>query len=122
MLDVAWILAQILIGLWMADFTTGFVHWIVDNYGNPDWPIVGPHHIVHSHNHHDAPLELFDLPPLAKHGGICLVVGSVALVLTLIGAMTVYFAAACVFGALTNIIHCWSHVSEEENGPVITAC
>ena len=122
MLDITLIVFQILLGLWLADFATGFVHWIVDNYGNPEWPVIGPHHIAHSHNHHDAPLELFALPVLPKHGGIVSVVALVGLALWASGAMTVYFAAACVFGALTNIIHGWSHVSAEENGPLITAC
>jgi ubiquitin-conjugating enzyme E2 variant len=121
MLDVLLIAGQILLGLWVADLGPGLFHWLVDNYCDPDWPILGPFHIRNSHRHHTAPMELFQLPPLLKHGGIVAVVSLVALGLTLAGWMNPMLASACMFGALTNLIHGWSHTPAEQNGPVITA-
>ncbi|MEQ3649262.1 fatty acid desaturase CarF family protein [Hyphomonas sp.] len=122
MQDVLLGIGSVLLGLWIADLGTGFFHWLVDNYCDPDWPILGPLHIRNSHRHHVAPLELFHLPPLLKHGGIWLVVGLAAAALTLAGWMNLTLASACLFGGLTNTIHGWSHSSAEENGPVITLC
>lgn len=110
---------MILAGLWLADFATGFVHWLVDTYGDPSWPVLGAHHIVYSHDHHDRPMELFTISPIARHGGIFVFVSLTGAGLALIGWLNALTISALIFGALTNTIHGWSHKSAKANGPVI---
>ena len=119
--DILFLCLQVLIGLWLADFGTGFVHWLADNYGNPKWPVLGPRHIVYSHNHHHDPHELARLSWHARHGGIWTVVALTTLALWFIGWLGPVTLSALLFGALTNMMHRWSHQSPRQNGPIITA-
>lgn len=39
----------------VAELLTGIIHWLEDRYGNPDWPIIGPHVIAPNVYHHKSP-------------------------------------------------------------------
>ncbi|MFM2391328.1 MAG: hypothetical protein RLZZ437_2883 [Pseudomonadota bacterium] len=111
--------ASILIGLWLADFATGCFHWLVDNYGHPDWPIIGPHYIKPSHLHHDEDMFVFELSNLVTHLYIWTAVIIVGLLFWLAGLMSLTIIFACIFGFLTNVIHRWSHTRPERNLKII---
>lgn len=119
-MDILMFLMSILCGLWLADFGSGFVHWVVDKYASPTLPIVGPRHVVFSHAHHFRPMELFELAPHERHGGIVLAVAMTGGALALVGWLNTVTVSALVFGALTNVIHGWSHRTAQENGPLLT--
>ena len=111
----------IVIGLWLADFATGCFHWIVDNYGHPDWPIIGPHYIKPSHLHHDEDMFEFELSNIVTHLYIWTAVVFVGLFFWSIGMMNFTILMACVFGFLTNVIHRWAHTPAEDNTAVVRA-
>jgi hypothetical protein len=120
-IDASLLLLQIVCGLFLADFASGFMHWAVDVYGNPRWRVIGPRHIAHSHNHHTDALELLRLPFAARHGGIMVFSALIAALIAALGWFHPVLISALVFGALTNIIHGWSHQSAERNGMFISA-
>ena len=104
-----------MIGLWLADFATGLFHWLVDIYGNPNWPFIGPAYIEPSHLHHDEDIYVFELSTIVTHLYIWTAVVIVGLFFWSIGMMNLVIASACGFGFLTNIIHRWSHTRPEDN-------
>ncbi len=112
---------MILLGLWLADFGSGCVHWLVDTYCSPYWPIIGPGYVVFSHGHHHKPLELFEISIWHRHGYIVMFASIVAGVLYLLGWINPLTISALFFGAFANVIHGWSHHDAVRNGPVITA-
>ena len=71
-IDIIQVSLSAVIGLWLADFATGCFHWVVDNYFNPKWPIVGPHYIEPAHLHHDEAMYEFELSTWITHLYICL--------------------------------------------------
>ena len=119
--EVIWYCSSILVGLWLADFASGCFHWIVDNYGHPEWPIIGPHYIKPSHLHHDEDMFSFELSNIVTHLYIWTAVIFVGLVFWAVGLMTLTIASACIFGFLTNVIHRWSHTRPEENVTIVKA-
>ena len=119
--DAFYVLFSILIGLWLADFATGCFHWVVDNYGNPNWPVIGPNYIEPSHLHHDEDMFVFELSNIVTHLYIWSAVILVGLFFWAVGLMTLPVAAACFFGFLTNVIHRWSHTRPEDNTAVVRA-
>ncbi len=117
--DALWICFSVLVGLWLADFATGCFHWLVDNYGHPEWPIIGPHYIKPSHMHHEEDMYMFELSTIVTHLYIWTAVVIVGIVFWSIGLMNLAVASACVFGFLTNVIHRWSHTRTEENVAIV---
>lgn len=112
----------IFIGLILADLTTAFVHWSVDNYASRDWPFIGPHYVAYAHDHHDDPMELLRLSFIKCHWFILSFAVAMAVFLAAIDGLNTLTISALAFGACTNLIHGWSHRSAEENGPLITFC
>ena len=119
--ELIYICGSVLVGLWLADFATGCFHWVVDNYCNPEWPVIGPSYISPSHLHHDEGMYEFELSTIVAHLYICNTVVVVGLIFWLMGLMTLVIASACVFGFLTNVIHRWSHTRPEDNTIIVKA-
>lgn len=117
--EIFLIILYCLIGLWSADFATGLFHWLVDNYGHPKWPIIGPHYIEPSHLHHDEDMFEFELSNVVTHLYIWTAVVIVGFTFWLSGLMTIPIAFACIFGFLTNVIHRWSHTRADENVAIV---
>ena len=118
-IDIIQISLSAVIGLWLADFATGCFHWVVDNYFDPKWPIVGPHYIEPAHLHHDEAMYEFELSTWITHLYIWMAVICVGLFFWAVGLMSLVIISACFFGFLTNIIHGWSHKRPEDNVPIV---
>lgn len=114
-----WIFGSVVLGLWLADFATGCFHWLVDNYCDPAWPIIGPHYILPSHLHHDEEMFEFELSSVGANLHIWTSVVIVGLTFWFLGLMNLTIMAACIFGFLTNVIHRWSHTRAKDNTAIV---
>lgn len=93
---------------WLAaDFLSGLVHWLEDRYGDPAWPVLGPHVIEPNIRHHTDQLA-FTLVGYWQRNWTSIVPASIA--------AAVAYACGHVFAALVlamlsqaNEIHAWAH-------------
>ena len=107
-------------GLLFADFVSGFVHWAADNWGDPEWPIVGTGFIRPFRHHHDDPLALTRHGFVELNGNNCIVALSVVgPSLSMVAEPTEASFLGTVFGLsvaiwvlLTNQVHAWAHLPE----------
>lgn len=56
------ILSMVMASYLVADFISGFVHWLADRYGSPGTPVLGPSFITPFRNHH------IDKKGITRHG------------------------------------------------------
>ena len=116
--------AEIIVGfatcILVADFASGFFHWLEDAYGREDFPITGRlvtmPNILHHHNpRHFTRNSWFqsswDLTCLS----VLIVLGAL-----LLGHLTWHVWLFAVLGANANQIHKWTHRTPQENGPLIS--
>lgn len=107
-----------LAGLLAADLVSGIVHWAADNWGNVDWPVVGPGFIQPFRNHHVDPQDIARHDFVELNGNNCIVSLPVfglacwasSAMAPASGLFTSVFAlslALWVFG--TNQFHAWAH-------------
>lgn len=118
------VLAGLFVGLVWADIGSGFIHWLADNWGHPDMPIIGQAIIRSFRHHHVAPkdmtthdfIELNGIPSL--FGQIPMAVGfactELSPTMAVFGGVVGFTAGACVM--LTNQTHKWAH---EDHPPAI---
>ena len=99
----------------IADFLSGLVHFLCDNLGSPDTPIVGQKFIKSFRDHHDDPMEMANgdfVSVNADNFSVCLpVLIPCAIWLDvrehfLIGA---FLAALMALVTITNEAHKWAH-------------
>ncbi|CAO2205999.1 unnamed protein product [Urochloa humidicola] len=113
-------------GYSLADLTTGIYHWLIDNYGGADTPILGPQ-IAAFHDHHLRPSAITRLEPC---NNLHVVAGAVAVALPAAGAAALpesspaahAFAgafAACVM--LSVQFHAWAHETPARLPPGVAA-
>lgn len=99
----------ILLGLLLADFASGLIHWIIDRYCEPDMPVAGKHFVGLIHEHHRMPLAMFRLGIIRRNAGFVILVGSLFLIFLAFGWINPVTGSAFFFGALANQVHCWAH-------------
>jgi len=117
--DAGWLIAGALIAsLLFADFASGFFHWLADNWGSPEWPIIGPG-LIRPFRHHHLDAEAMTRHDFVEINGTnCLIsIPAFVAVHFLLTGPTVgsdlfwgvfWFGSACwVFG--TNQFHAWAH-------------
>ena len=63
----------ILGGALFSDFASGLVHWAADNWGSPEWPLVGSSFIRPFRNHHFDPMALTRHDFIELNGNNCIV-------------------------------------------------
>ncbi len=108
-------------GLLFSDFVSGFVHWLADNWGNPEWPILGTGFIRPFREHHTDPKEMTRHDFVELNGNNCLIsIPTFFLALyqpfDTAPESAVFYAvfwmstALWVFG--TNQFHAWAHVDQ----------
>lgn len=107
-------------GLLFADFISGFVHWAADNWGDPDWPIVGTGFIRPFRYHHEDPLALTRHGFVELNGNNCIVallvvgpslsMGAEPTAASFLG--TVFWLSVAFWVLLTNQVHAWAHLPE----------
>lgn len=108
------------LGGWLlSDALSGGIHYLADNFGDPDFPILGPALIAPFREHHEQPLAIVshDLPE--RSGTLCfsafLLAGWVGPFLAGrvgdpigVGLSALALSTACWI-ALTGEIHAWAH-------------
>ena len=114
-----WIL-RIAVVVFLADLTVGFVHWLEDNYGQEQWPLVGASVIAPNLLHHAKPRAFlknnwwqsadYQMIAATIFAGVAAYVGFLNWELIL-------FLFLAVNG---NEVHKWAHRSRKENGQIIT--
>ncbi|CAO2206002.1 unnamed protein product [Urochloa humidicola] len=105
-------------GYCLADLATGFYHWLIDNYGGADTPVLGPQ-IAAFHDHHLRPSAISRLEPCSS---VHVVAGVVAVALPaaalLSSAAAHAFAGAFAACALMSLrVHAWAHERRPERLP-----
>jgi len=104
----------------IADFASGFFHWLEDAYGREDFPITGrlvtKPNILHHHNprcftRHSWWHSSWDLTCLS----VLIVLGA-----WLLGQLSWQVWLFAVLGANANQIHKWAHRTPQENGRLIS--
>ncbi|MEO1268260.1 MAG: fatty acid desaturase CarF family protein [Myxococcota bacterium] len=104
-----------------ADLTTGFVHWVLDTYGDPEMPVFGPLLIEPFRHHHVEPKAMLAFGPadlvMTSAGPALPFQIAVALWFTLgdghpvaVGAISLWLAGT----VSTNMFHRWAH---DEHAP-----
>lgn len=109
--------ASLLLALLAADFISGVVHFLADNFGSPETPIVGRLFIFPFREHHADPLAITRHSFLETNGASCLV-SLPALGVTLWATdaerdALLRFWLFCFFVAIlaTNQVHKWAHMA-----------
>ncbi len=51
---------QILLGLALADFISGALHWLEDSYGKEEWPIIG-YYVIEPNNRAALPADYHEI-------------------------------------------------------------
>ena len=115
--------AAVVAGWLLADLGTGFYHWLVDNYGGPDTPLVG-NQIAAFQGHHVRPWiilyrEFCNNTHLICRPAIPALAGYLALshAADLGGESDVLFASFTAFVLLSQTLHGWSHGKKSELPP-----
>jgi len=125
-----WIVGGVVFGYFLADFASGFVHWACDRYGSGKTPLLGPHFIVPFREHHVDPKGITLHGVIETNGNTSIVAVPVLLmghflfdvesasVFSVFGHLSLISLCAFIFG--TNQFHKWSHLDEQDKGPVVT--
>lgn len=122
--SATWImLTSVLLAYIAADFVSGFVHWLGDTFGEPDWFFLGPAFIMPFRYHHVDPKDITHHDFIEVNGNSCIVlllylIPIYMLIPAQLGGwgfglccFSVWFA---MFIFLTNQCHKWAHT---ENPP-----
>jgi plasmanylethanolamine desaturase len=105
------------IGLLLADFASGLIHWIGDTVGDVTTPVIGQHFLHPFRNHHVDPKDITRHDFIETNGNNCIatvpVLGAMTPVLPDESGMVFYFCTVIVswswFVFATNQIHKWAH-------------
>jgi len=103
------------LGMATADFFSGMLHWWFDTWGDIHTPIISPF-IRSFREHHIDPVAITRHDVIETNGDNFLPIIPVLAALTFLRPTTpgavflwVYLLQVCIFVALTNQIHKWSH-------------
>lgn len=113
--------AAMFAGLLLADFASGFIHWVIDRYCDPRLPIAGPCFVGLIHEHHRRPHAMFGLSFTVNNAGFASLVGSIFLLFWLFGWLNPVTISAFVFGVFANQIHMWAHKRPKLGGTIVAA-
>jgi len=114
---VALVAVALLVAYAVADLASGIVHFLLDNYGSPDTPVIGQKFVKPFRDHHVDPLAMTHGDFVAVNGDnvfVCLPV-VVPVVLFLDVQRHLYagvFVVGLVAGVImTNQLHKWAHMA-----------
>jgi ubiquitin-conjugating enzyme E2 variant len=108
--------AAVAIGLAVADLFSGIVHFLFDQYGSPQTPVIGRKFVTPFRDHHDDPLAMTRGDFIAVNSDnllICLPVLGLTLALADLRAhpyVGLFVLALVAPVAVTNQIHKWAHM------------
>jgi hypothetical protein len=108
-----------LIAYGLADFVSGFVHFLADNFGSPDTPFLGKAFVMPFRDHHTDPTGILRHPFMIANGNNCLVaLPPLVVILMFVPVDTTFwgylfgtfFLAFSLAIFLTNQFHKWAHM------------
>jgi plasmanylethanolamine desaturase len=122
--------AALMSGYLMADFISGFVHWLADTWGHPDMPWLGKALIRPFREHHIDQKAITRHDYIETNGNNCLISVPVAfmawaLPLTVPGwrdpalFLMLSLTSMIFWVMMTNQFHKWSHASPEQLPKVV---
>lgn len=115
------VLSAVLVAYLAADFVSGFVHWMGDTWGTPEWVIIGESLIRPFREHHVDQTAITRHDFVETNGSNCLIsipVAVGALIISLRGNDSLSIFAVSFLGSLifwvfaTNQFHKWAHLSD----------
>jgi plasmanylethanolamine desaturase len=110
--------AAFMLGFVAADFISGFVHWLADTWGTPEWPIIGKALIRPFREHHVDQKEITRHDFIETNGNNCFISIPAASLAALLPDGTVWFFCAALTFAMclaifgTNQFHKWAHTDD----------
>lgn len=127
-LTLAILFALLIAGYLTADFISGFVHFLGDNFGDEKTPFFGPAYILPFRIHHVNPTDITKHGFFATNGNNSLVSLPPLILFYLVlptENIFAYFFLAYIFAVLmgifaTNQFHKWAHF-EKVKSPIIRA-
>ncbi len=124
-LQYGWIAAAVFTGYVLADFCSGFVHWMADRYGTEETPLVGQNYVKPFREHHSDPKGMTYHDFVETNGNNSIVTVPMMASAWLIGVDTtlgLFLFTALVSLAfwvfLTNQFHKWAH---QDDVPAVIA-
>jgi hypothetical protein len=106
-----------LLALAVGDLASGIVHFLFDQFGSPETPVIGQKFVKPFRDHHDDPLAMTKGDFVAVNSDNLLVsLPVLVLALTLLDprrhpAVGVFVVVLVAVVAMTNQIHKWSHMA-----------
>lgn len=117
-----WLLSLIVLLAYLAaDFISGFVHFLADNFGSPEMPVIGPEFISGFREHHVDPAGIVAHDFIDTNGNNSLVSLPFMLLVWLVvpiettagGYLFATFSLLlCLAVFLTNQFHKWAHIAD----------
>ena len=110
---------MVIIAYGLADFVSGFVHFLADNFGSPDTPFLGKAFVMPFRDHHTDPTGILRHPFMIANGNNCLVaLPPLVVILMFVPVDTTFwgylfgtfFLAFSLAIFLTNQFHKWAHM------------
>jgi plasmanylethanolamine desaturase len=116
----AWLIPLVVLAAYaVADLLSGIVHFLADNFGSPDTPVLGKAFVMPFRDHHTDPTGILHHPFMIANGNNCLI-GLPPLLIVLfladidgsvpgylLGAFTLSLSLSVFF---TNQFHKWAHM------------
>ena len=117
-----WLLPILLVLAYLvADFLSGFVHFLADNFGSYDTPILGPNFIEPFREHHVDPKGIVGHDFVDANGNNSLATLPFMLFVWIVVPLETwyfgylfgaFFLFLCLAAFLTNQFHKWAHMDE----------
>ena len=105
--------------LWMADFLTGFAHWLEDTYCVENLPVIGKLICDPNIDHHLDPQDIVRRGTFLTRNIIpWSLAGATFLILSLAGLGNAYTFLTLLFASFGNEVHRWNHMTR--SGPVVS--
>lgn len=128
---LVWLLPVLAVLAYLAaDLLSGFVHFLADNFGSRETPIIGPYFIGPFRDHHTDPKGILRHGFIETNGNNSLVSVPFMLVVLLAAPVATsvwgylfgaFFLFTCLAVFLTNQFHKWAHVEVPEAPPKAVA-
>ena len=114
------IVVDIVACVFIADFLSGFFHWLEDAYGQEHWKVTGRHITLPNIRHHRDP-GYFTRHNWFETARVLLVMGTAILIgAWMLDRLSWQVVLVLAIGVNANEIHKWAHRSRRQNGRVIS--
>jgi hypothetical protein len=117
--DVAMLVAaKLLIGWLCADLLGGVAHWLEDRVLSDRLPVLGPLIVEPNRLHHADPMAFTTGSFLARNGTTWLAAAVVAAAWLALFGFSIVFVGAALGGAVSSMVHYWTHVAPKPGHPL----